>query len=144
MLICNSVNIGQQLTTECREGYIYFSSDFKGFNNALADNANTTVYVANAKIKATLRKELKKTNIAIGAPSEVQKFKITYSCSQGGSLDVWTKGAINVVSGQSLSAGSTVNFKTIPLFDYEVESWTFKLLPYIWQTALYQIGRAHV
>ena len=104
---------------------IHLSPDFKGFNNALADNANTTVYVANAKIKATLRKELKKTNIAIGAPSEVQKFKISYSCSQGGSLDVWTKGAINVVSGQSLSAGSTVNFKAIPLFDYEVESWTF-------------------
>ena len=38
---------------------------------------------------------------------------------------MWTKGAINVVSGQSLSADSTVNFKAIPLFDYEVESWMF-------------------
>lgn len=123
-IVDNSSFITMQGVGNLKVVDIHLSPDFKGFNDALADNVSTTIYVANEIVKSALETKFNKTKIIVGAPTAVQPVTISYSCNSNGSLEVWTTGAVDVVSGQTLSYGSKVTFKAIPHFDYEVESWT--------------------
>lgn len=109
---------------------IHLSTAFAGFDGALPDKEQTTVYVANEEVKVALQKQLKHVRIVVGAPpGTIKNVSIVFSGSEGGRVEAWTTGAIDLVSGSQLAQGTKVNFKAIPSFDHEVERWTLNGKP---------------
>ena len=103
---------------------IHLSTDFDSFGySPFPDKATTTIYVANNTIKEKLEKTFKKCKIVVGAPGEVQKYAVTFSHNEGGTVEAWTTGGVDVVSGQEVNVGSMVRIKAVPRYGYEIEKW---------------------
>lgn len=103
---------------------IHLSKDFNSFGNSVfPDKETTTIYVASDAIKTKLSSVFKKCKIVVGAPGELKKYKVTYTCNEGGVMEAWTTGGINVESGQEVNEGSLVRIKATPRSNYEIESW---------------------
>lgn len=105
---------------------IHLSENFETFGHSLADKEQTTIYVANATIQEKLQKEYKKCKIVVGEPGAKNKYKVTYSWTpnNGGAMEAWTTGNMDVQSGEEIYEGTMVRIKATPRGGYKIDHWT--------------------
>lgn len=103
---------------------IHLSESVSELKTLWPNKETTTVYVANETVKAELSKQLSKCQFVIGAPTGThQRYTVTYSSNEGGVLEAWTTGSVDVESGAQLPEHAVVNFKAIPRNEMRVKEW---------------------
>lgn len=102
---------------------IHLSPNFNSFGYSLTLDATTTVYVADAKVQARIQSEYPNAQVVVGEPQSLKHYTVTYTGNNGGKVEAWTTGAVDVNSGDEVVAGAMIKIKATPLFGYTIESW---------------------
>lgn len=103
---------------------IHEATNFETFGNSpFADKASTTIYVASQEIKDRLEKIFKKCKVSIGIPGETKSYTVSFTYNEGGIMEAWTTGGLDIKSGNKLPQGALVRLKATPRSGYKIASW---------------------
>lgn len=103
---------------------VHLASTIQGLESILPNRSNITIYVATAQIKAQLETKLTRCKIIVGEPSKPSEtVTVNFSANEGGKMEAWTTGGVNIESGTKLTKGSMVAFKAIPLYKHRIKNW---------------------
>lgn len=102
---------------------IHESDKVEGLESVVTDSQLITIYVKTEAIKQQLQSKLTRCKIVVGAPQSLTQYLVRFSANEGGMLEAWTTGGVNVNSGDQLSEGAKVSIKATPLFGMYIKQW---------------------